>query len=74
MELNINGEKVKLYFSEEPNGVDVCMDKGFGCRPYICRINKDGTLTLYADVDEIFKRKHGERYIKVKTEFKHGDQ
>ena len=69
MKTIINGNKVKLYFSENKDGIDVCVDHTGCSKPYVCRFNYDGTMTLYNDVSDVFEKESSDNHIDVYKEF-----
>jgi len=69
MKTIINGVEADIYCLQDTQGIDICVDRACGNRPYICRINNDGTLTLYNKIDSIFQHQGAEKNIVVKKEF-----
>ena len=62
----LDTEKVEVYLRQTDSGVRMYLDDYYGLS--VCELKHDGTLELYADVNENLQRTTKHRYIKVVKE------
>jgi predicted AlkP superfamily pyrophosphatase or phosphodiesterase len=62
----LDGEKVKVRLIQTDEGVVMVLDDHI--QSSVCRLNTDGTLLLYSDVNKHLKRTKKQYYIKTVKE------